>query len=115
MGGKRWVLILVVTCSLWGCQRAEDPAELAELQQVKREAAALNASLDELGTRLVVGRQLVANDAELRARHAQVSQIACQNLSDHWSGISRFLDNQREKEHKKRSARVAAAEREQSD
>ena len=115
MGVKRWLVMLFAACSQWGCQRPEDPADLAELEQAKRDSAALNAQLDDLGTRMVVGRQLVTSDADLRERHQHVSQVACQNLSDHWSGINRFLDNQREKQQKKRSAQVAAAEREQSD
>lgn len=115
MGVKRWTLTVALAVSVAGCSKPEDPAERAELEQVKRESAALNAELDNLGTRLLVSQQRVTADADLKERHQKVSEVACQNLSDHWSGINRFLENQRDKEHKKRVARVAAAEREQSD
>lgn len=115
VGAKAWVAVVLFGALAAGCARPEDPAELAELEQVKRDSAAINASLDDVGTRLLEGQHLVSMDADLKERHQHVSQVACQNLSDHWAGINRFLDNQREKAKKKRVARVAQAERAPND
>jgi len=110
MGGFRGLAVLAVSLVLWGCTGKQDPAQVAELEQVKRDVSALNASLDDVGARLLEGQHRVLADAELRERHQHVSQIACANLSDHWAGINRFLDNQGEKKRKLRSSQVAAAD-----
>lgn len=110
MDGKRGLCVAIAALVLWGCAGRPNPAAEAELQQVKRETAALNASLDDVGARLLEGQHRVLADAELKARHEHVSEIACSNLSGHWAGINRFLDNQRMKERKQRVSRVAAAD-----
>ena len=92
-----------------GCVRPPDPAEVAELAQVKAQGRALNASLDALGVRLLYAQHRLMADTELQLRHQNVSEIACSNLAGHWAGINRFLDNQRDKAHRLRMARVAAA------
>src|SRR5437588_431830 len=102
------IFILVLAASaLFACGRPPSAEDLAELEQVRQESAALNESLNGLETQLIVGRSLVSADRDLRQRHEQVSEVACQNLSDHWSGISRFISNQREKQVKKSRQRVA--------
>jgi hypothetical protein len=103
--------LVFAAAALAGCARDPSPAELAELEQVKRDRAAMDASLDHLEARMLESQHRVSMNLELRARHGEVSQVACQNLDDHWAGINRFLDNQREKEKKKRAQRVAAVVR----
>jgi hypothetical protein len=108
--GKWWLLVGAGLLAS-GCQpRPPSAEELAELEQVKAERAALNESFDQLEIRLLEGQALVSRAELLKERHGQVSQVACQNLSDHWQGITRFLDNQREKTQQKRRASLAQAE-----
>ncbi|MBS2030017.1 MAG: hypothetical protein JST54_19100 [Deltaproteobacteria bacterium] len=109
MGAKHWLVAAAASGALLaGCEKPPPQEELDELAQVKRDRAQLDADFDELGARLLEDRSIVTTDAVLEARHQQVSQVACQNLSDHWTGINRFLDNQTEKEKDKHRSRVAS-------
>ena len=109
MGATHWLIAAAATGALLvGCEKPAPQSELDELAQVKRETAQLDSQLDEVGVRLIEDRSLVSTDAVLEARHQQVSQVACQNLSDHWSGINRFLDNQRDKERHQHHSQVAS-------
>lgn len=109
IAGALGISLLLAT----GCaQRPPSAEELAELEQVKQERAALTAQLSQVETKLIYNVGVVSADRELRARHGQISQVACSSLQEHWSGINRFLDNQKEKERKKKGTRVASIERE---
>lgn len=109
IAGALGISLLLAT----GCaQRPPSAEELAELEQVKQERAALTAQLSQVETKLIYNVGVVSADRELRARHGKISQVACSSLQEHWSGINRFLDNQKEKERKKKGTRVASIERE---
>ena len=113
MGNKIAMLAGLSVLLATGCaQRPPSAEELAELEQVKQERAALTAQLTQVETKLIYNVGVVSADRELRARHGQISQVACTSLQEHWSGINRFLDNQKDKEKKRKGTRVASAERE---
>jgi hypothetical protein len=98
------LLILVGGCTRVG---PDDVAQRAELHAVAEESAALDSSLDEVGDRLLTTRAALSTLSVLRERHEKVSQVACQNLSGHWEGISRFIENQDEKASRKRRQSLA--------
>jgi hypothetical protein len=96
---------------LAGCHpRPAPPEQVAELRQVQAEVAALDRGLEELQDRLLVAHARLGTDALLRERHGQVAQVACQNLEEHWAGIARYQEEQRDKQQQQRQARMASVE-----
>ncbi len=81
---------------------AEQQAELA------REHRARMDRLEEVEARLLKAEALRAEWAELRARHGRVSELACENATEHAQAIARHDQKEREKRYRSRERRVAA-------
>jgi hypothetical protein len=113
MMNKDWLAVAatVLFLGMVACQpQPPTKDEVAELEEVQAENVALNGAFDDIEGRLLQDRAEVGQLRLLEERHNQVSQVACQNLTDHWDGITRYLDNQDEKARRLRTHRVAQSD-----
>jgi hypothetical protein len=81
-----------------GCLRFEPSAEArARLARTLAEGAELEAAVEVLEERLLVGQSNVRLWQELGERHGRVSEVACANLTGHVEAMARHQARQKEK------------------
>lgn len=110
VASRAWIWFLCAGgLGLGGCMR-ESPGQEPRLAALEEEAARMDAALDAVEDRLIVGRAQVALWDELATRHRTVSQVACENAEVHMQGISRHFEKTEEvlkkKAHRRRVARA---------
>jgi hypothetical protein len=89
-----WMGLAGVVALATGCQQQASHDAERELEQVRRDGAALNASLDNLEERYFVDRAQVDLWKELRVRHEHVSAVATVNAQDHMASMFRSYEHQ---------------------
>jgi hypothetical protein len=97
--------VMMAAMAIAGCARGEDEARRDRLAL---ERGRLEAQLDVLEARLVVGQARVRLWRELRARHGEVSQVACQNATWHAADMARAAEDDRQLARAARAPRLAA-------
>ena len=103
-------ILLIALAFSAACVPSKNDREV-RLERLQGEHRALQAQLEDLQARLLVGRERVRFWEEMRDRHASVSAIACTSQEAHAAAMALSLEQERESatlDQRLRQARVAA-------
>jgi hypothetical protein len=97
----RWLQrVTPVAALLWlvgsGCAQAPKDGK-ARLEELNRQGLEMSVALDVVEERLLGAQANLQLWQEIAQRHQNVSAIACENLSNHASGMVRNQERQAEK------------------
>jgi hypothetical protein len=111
--GWRWLQrVTPVAALVWlvgpGCVPAPKDGQ-ARLEELNRNGVEMSVALDVLEERLIGAQANLELWQEIARRHQTVSAIACENLSNHVSGMVRNQERQAEKSRSLRRPLATAA------
>lgn len=104
--GRGGFVLAGLTCLCAGC--FENGAHAQRREALAREQQERMARLERIEARLLGAVALRAEWSDLRTRHGRVTELACENLSEHALAIVKHEEKERDKGRKSRNRRVAA-------
>jgi hypothetical protein len=91
-------LVIAVLLLATACGGLGDDAEVRRAR-LDAERRSLEATLDDLGARLLVNQARVRFWTEMQGRHESVSAVACTSMEGHAEEMARLLEGRPEKRH----------------
>ena len=102
--------VAALASAVWLAAGCTGQASLAERREVlAREHRERMERLERIEARLLGAEAKRAEWTELRTRHGRVTELACENVSEHVEAMVKHEEKQRDKRRKQRERRVAAA------
>lgn len=108
MGKGTWAVLAVGVLCGTGCF-SPSPESLARVEQAKAEGEELALAVDGLEERFLGNQANLMLWEELRRRHGQVSEIACDNHTAHFNEMVKKFEQNEQKARQIRRRRVAEA------